>query len=717
MRRFSRLFASKPNNFARRRAFKTRALWLVIAAGIAAPVYFFFSRDRPLLTLQAAAFELLASLMEVGLARWGSLALFALATALVYLAWKPYSKILNDRDYEPAWRSVLRALVRFAKHDALIHGLSLVLAVVLGFALIYELDISLEREARKDFQAVLASRQGAAMAMLEQRIRRLAAKLKAAPATGEEMPRRQRWTWTQSEAVRRSLPAIAAEPSSYLPRLAPAARELEAPPEEGQKRPHAEFLKKQLKLENDQGIAELHAFFRSTEITETDLADLQMLFDLRGLAAADRSLEASPSFGALLAVQADPERSLEGLLESLYFPRDGFNTPAETRRVNSFAALRSREKERTVQRAWGLIRRFGRDYTVPSSVRVTRAIAGGAARWTRRGVSPQLAYMYLALLLRGDEAEDPFGESAREFRLTGPGIKKEITKKLQDAVQENLLNRIEKHRSGSVAYTLNLTYLRARSMVRGPIQLTTIIVFFWGMILLLIKGLVFGLFVQLPLHPGFLKVMGLIKASAGPFEDDDQHESRWIDVMSGQREVGRGNPIMRQVCSAGTIKEAEQLVAGQLIAGFEALEAGAGLHEGVEAIERATADWLEAEDEQYAFIHYVSWVLPSIGFIGTVVGIGQGLALANRVIARDPAIKAIAIGDMTVKLGTAFDTTLIALLCTIPFTLFCFLFRRLQTSFAKSARRTVTRMFLGSVIPRDLEAPRPNSRGAARSNS
>lgn len=60
----------------------------------------------------------------------------------------------------------------------------------------------------------------------------------------------------------------------------------------------------------------------------------------------------------------------------------------------------------------------------------------------------------------------------------------------------------------------------------------------------------------------------------------------------------------------------------------------------------------------YSMIRYITWVIPTLGFIGTVVGISQALAYAAH---NDPTAKTF-LGDLTGKLGVAFDTTLVALL-------------------------------------------------------
>lgn len=69
-------------------------------------------------------------------------------------------------------------------------------------------------------------------------------------------------------------------------------------------------------------------------------------------------------------------------------------------------------------------------------------------------------------------------------------------------------------------------------------------------------------------------------------------------------------------------------------------------------------DTLERQvDASYNILKYISWAIPSLGFIGTVLGIGS--ALGNAGIAIDN------IELVTKPLGMAFDTTLIALVESI----------------------------------------------------
>lgn len=66
----------------------------------------------------------------------------------------------------------------------------------------------------------------------------------------------------------------------------------------------------------------------------------------------------------------------------------------------------------------------------------------------------------------------------------------------------------------------------------------------------------------------------------------------------------------------------------------------------------------EMESEQ-SFIRYTAWAVPSVGFIGTVLGIAASLGYA------DEASTSEGIAKITGMLSVAFDTTLIALLLSI----------------------------------------------------
>jgi len=66
----------------------------------------------------------------------------------------------------------------------------------------------------------------------------------------------------------------------------------------------------------------------------------------------------------------------------------------------------------------------------------------------------------------------------------------------------------------------------------------------------------------------------------------------------------------------------------------------------------------ERLDSELSMIRYIAWAIPSIGFIGTVRGIGDALAQAHRAVEGD-------ITGVTESLGVAFNSTFIALVLSI----------------------------------------------------
>lgn len=64
-------------------------------------------------------------------------------------------------------------------------------------------------------------------------------------------------------------------------------------------------------------------------------------------------------------------------------------------------------------------------------------------------------------------------------------------------------------------------------------------------------------------------------------------------------------------------------------------------------------------DAEQSYINYVAWAIPSVGFIGTVLGIAASLGYANE--ASTPA----GIEKVTDMLSVAFDTTLVALVLSL----------------------------------------------------
>jgi len=85
----------------------------------------------------------------------------------------------------------------------------------------------------------------------------------------------------------------------------------------------------------------------------------------------------------------------------------------------------------------------------------------------------------------------------------------------------------------------------------------------------------------------------------------------------------------------------------------------------VREISESESDRLESE---LSMVRYIAWAIPSIGFIGTVRGIGNALSQAHKAVEGD-------ISGVTQNLGVAFNSTFIALVLSI---ILMFLLHQLQ---------------------------------------
>lgn len=87
-----------------------------------------------------------------------------------------------------------------------------------------------------------------------------------------------------------------------------------------------------------------------------------------------------------------------------------------------------------------------------------------------------------------------------------------------------------------------------------------------------------------------------------------------------------------------------------------------GATRNVQDVSSSAHTLVESEGErlesELSMIRYIAWAIPSIGFIGTVRGIGAALGQAHRAVEGD-------ISGVTQNLGVAFNSTFIALLLSI----------------------------------------------------
>ena len=87
-----------------------------------------------------------------------------------------------------------------------------------------------------------------------------------------------------------------------------------------------------------------------------------------------------------------------------------------------------------------------------------------------------------------------------------------------------------------------------------------------------------------------------------------------------------------------------------------------GATQNIQNVSTAARDVCDSEGErmesELSIIRYIAWAIPSVGFIGTVRGIGDALGQAHRAVEGD-------ITGVTSGLGVAFNSTFIALVISI----------------------------------------------------
>jgi len=111
-----------------------------------------------------------------------------------------------------------------------------------------------------------------------------------------------------------------------------------------------------------------------------------------------------------------------------------------------------------------------------------------------------------------------------------------------------------------------------------------------------------------------------------------------------------------------------------------------GATRNVQDVSTAARDVCESEGErlesELSIIRYIAWAIPSVGFIGTVRGIGNALGQAHRAVEGD-------ITGVTSSLGVAFNSTFIALVISIVLMFFVHQLQLMQERLVLDSERYI----------------------------
>ena len=114
------------------------------------------------------------------------------------------------------------------------------------------------------------------------------------------------------------------------------------------------------------------------------------------------------------------------------------------------------------------------------------------------------------------------------------------------------------------------------------------------------------------------------------------------------------------------------------------------VHYTAEAIDAKIDALVLSIEAENSMIRYLIWAIPSIGFIGTVRGIGQALSQADQALAGN-------IAGMTNSLGIAFNSTLVALVISIFLMLLLHQLQRIQDSLIVDIRAYCEKHIMNAI--------------------
>lgn len=132
----------------------------------------------------------------------------------------------------------------------------------------------------------------------------------------------------------------------------------------------------------------------------------------------------------------------------------------------------------------------------------------------------------------------------------------------------------------------------------------------------------------------------------------------FLEVEEGKRILPVDARDLSRQLQALPEGERSALLPRTLLAALHRFESTRNVQDVSETVTQLCLSEGERQESELSMIRYIAWAIPSIGFIGTVRGIGLALSKAHAAVEGE-------IGPVTESLGTAFNSTLIALCLSI----------------------------------------------------
>lgn len=148
----------------------------------------------------------------------------------------------------------------------------------------------------------------------------------------------------------------------------------------------------------------------------------------------------------------------------------------------------------------------------------------------------------------------------------------------------------------------------------------------------------------------------------------------FVDLEVGQRILPEAALDYAKEVQAVTEQEkglARKLLPSFVLAALQRFNATHSIQDAAGAVNERSQAAADELDSDLSLVRYITWAIPSVGFIGTVRGIGDALAQADQALQGDLA-------GVTNSLGLAFNSTLVALVLSIILMFFMHLLQARQ---------------------------------------
>ncbi|MEM7100314.1 MAG: MotA/TolQ/ExbB proton channel family protein [Pseudomonadota bacterium] len=163
-----------------------------------------------------------------------------------------------------------------------------------------------------------------------------------------------------------------------------------------------------------------------------------------------------------------------------------------------------------------------------------------------------------------------------------------------------------------------------------------------------------------------IAIMGL-KARAA-FAERNLLNQEFVQISEGMSILPEDTREHTRPIQALPEDQQESLLPRTLLAALHRFSSTRNVQDVSEAVKSVCDAESDRLDSELSMVRYIAWAIPSIGFIGTVRGIGEALGQAYRAVEGD-------IAGVTTSLGVAFNSTFIALVISI---VLMFLMHQLQ---------------------------------------